>query len=245
VAHNVAIEAIIPEGLEHARGQKLLMEVGSVGPGESRTVRLALAAVSGGEHAVVIHAKAEGDLHQETTNYITVVAPSLKVGIDGPGLRYVGRNAVYALNVANDGRADSNNVRVLHKVPEGFKFVQADKGMTKPTAPSLSVASRAGERTELKVELAATQIGSCMLSGAVSETPQESELETHVDGRRRCSRNCRSRRSGRSGVEPHMKFASATTVPFRPRTWVSPANCPAAWNCSGPKARPIIVRRTG
>lgn len=188
-AHNVAIEAIVPAGLEHAHGQKLVMEVGSLGPGESRNVRLALAAVAGGEQAVQIRARAEGDLVQDTTSYVTVVAPSLQVGIEGPSLRYVGRNAMFALTVLNDGRADSNNVRVIHKVPEGFKFVRADKGgkfdESSRTITWFVGHLAAGERTELKTELTASQMGDFRhLVGAVSENGarSEGELETHVDG---------------------------------------------------------------
>jgi len=189
VAHNVSIEAIIPEGLEHARGEKLVMDVGSLNPGESRTVRLALAAISGGEHAIHVRAKADGGLQQEFTNYINVIAPNVQVAIDGPSLRYMGRNAVYVLTVANDGRADSNNVRVLHRVPEGFKFLRADKGGQYDDATrtiSWFVGHlEAGEKMQLKTELTASQIGSFLhCVGAVAENGSrcESELETQVEG---------------------------------------------------------------
>lgn len=52
VATHVELEALIPEGLEHSRGSRLLMDLGSLNPGESRSVRLALAAVRGGDHVV-------------------------------------------------------------------------------------------------------------------------------------------------------------------------------------------------
>ena len=42
IARNVKIEALIPKGLEHARGERLLMDIGSLTPGESRRVRLCL-----------------------------------------------------------------------------------------------------------------------------------------------------------------------------------------------------------
>ena len=49
VARNVSVQAMIPEGLEHRRGSRLVMDIGPLSPGESRDVRLALTAVAGGE----------------------------------------------------------------------------------------------------------------------------------------------------------------------------------------------------
>ncbi|MCA9052429.1 MAG: hypothetical protein KDA75_01265, partial [Planctomycetaceae bacterium] len=59
IATNVQIEAIIPGGLEHARGERLVMDVGSLNPGETRSVRLALAAVKGGNQVVQVQARAD------------------------------------------------------------------------------------------------------------------------------------------------------------------------------------------
>ena len=128
VAPNVSIEVSIPEGLEHLGGEQLKMEIGSLGPGESRTVRLSLAAVAGGEHPLRLVAKAGTDMRKETMSIIHVIAPSMKVAIDGPGLRFLGRKAKYAVTVSNDGAAPTSNVRVLQQVPKGFQFVAADKG---------------------------------------------------------------------------------------------------------------------
>jgi uncharacterized repeat protein (TIGR01451 family) len=128
VAANVQIAARIPNGLEHARGGELLMEIGALHPGESRSVRLPLSAVAGGKHIVQIKAEAEGGLVQQASCAVTVVAPEMTTAIQGPTLRYIGRRATYSIVVVNDGAVPSENVRVMHKVPEAFKFVNADHG---------------------------------------------------------------------------------------------------------------------
>ena len=128
IAHNVVIEAIVPEGLEHTRGERLLMELGSLNPGETRSVRLALTAAGGGRHSVQVQTRGGHDLLQNSSTEVSVVALSLLTKIDGPGLRYLGRQGKYTLSVGNDGAAASNNVRVMYKIPEGFKFVSADRG---------------------------------------------------------------------------------------------------------------------
>lgn len=127
-ANNVIVKAQIPEGLEHPRGRQLAMEIGSLSPGESRKLRLGLVSVRSGVHELQVGATADGTLRQSTTARVRVIAPRLAITVDGPGLRYKGRSASYRLSVTNDGQAPTNNVRVMHKIPEGFEFVRADHG---------------------------------------------------------------------------------------------------------------------
>lgn len=128
VASNVQIAARIPQGLEHARGGELLMEIGALHPGETRTVRLPLAAIAGGKHIVQVEAQAAGGLVQQASCSVNVMAAQMTTTIAGPSLRYLGRRAAYTVTVTNDGDIPSDNVRVMHKVPEGFKFLGADHG---------------------------------------------------------------------------------------------------------------------
>ena len=128
VASDVQIEAIIPGGLEHARGTRLLMDLGALHPGESRTVRLPLAAVAGGDHLIHVKASGAADLLDETIAKVSVIAPQVAASIDGPSLRYLGRRATYTLSVVNDGHAQTENVRMMHKVPDGFELVSIGQG---------------------------------------------------------------------------------------------------------------------
>jgi uncharacterized repeat protein (TIGR01451 family) len=128
VATHVQVEAIIPAGLEHARGSRLLMDLGALHPGESRSVRLPLAAVAGGSQIIQVQARADADLVQNAAAEVAVIAPELAATIDGPGLRYLGRRATYTLQVTNTGSVATDNVRVMHKVPAGFDFVSAAQG---------------------------------------------------------------------------------------------------------------------
>jgi len=189
VAHHVAIEARLTKGLEAARGEQLIVQVGSLNPGESRVVRLPLIAVVGGEQEITVHASAENDLHREFAAHIHVIAPSLKVAVDGPTFRYVGRKAHYVSTVTNDGGAPLNNIRVTHVVPEGFRFVRADQGgefdeLSRTVTWHLDHLD-VGKSTPVKLELASTQIGHCQHAvAAVSEQGARCELklDTVVDG---------------------------------------------------------------
>jgi uncharacterized repeat protein (TIGR01451 family) len=188
VAHNVTIEAHITKGLEHPHGERLTIPVGSLNPGESRIVRLPLVAVGGGPQVVAVHASASGDLQRDLTSRITVAAPSVKVTAEGPTFRYVGCKAAYQVTIANDG-APSNNVHVTHTLPEGFRFVSADKGGEYDDA-SRSVnwfISRLElkESVKLKVELATTELGTHVhkfVAVAEQGARSDARLETVVDG---------------------------------------------------------------
>jgi uncharacterized repeat protein (TIGR01451 family) len=164
VAHDVVVEAAIPDGLECQNGKRPVISVGSLAPGESRSVRIALAAVKGGDRMIAVQAKGSGgNLVQVAETKLTVIAPSLAVKVEGPGLRYVSRHAKYQIVVTNNSNAPSNNVRVVDAIPNGFGFVKASKG------GQLDASGKAvmwfvgrlepGKSAELEVDLVAKAIG--------------------------------------------------------------------------------------
>jgi uncharacterized repeat protein (TIGR01451 family) len=188
IAHNVTIEAHLSKGLEHPHGERLTIPVGSINPGESRVVRLPLVAVAGGPQTIAIHASAAGDLHREISTKINVIAPLLKVTAEGPNFRYIGCKAAYFVTLTNDS-APSNNVHVTHTLPEGFRFVAADKGGeyddTTRTVSWFIGHLELKESVRLKVELATTEIGTHVhkfVAVAEQGSRADTKLETIVDG---------------------------------------------------------------
>lgn len=189
IASHVQVEAVIPEGLEHARGRKLLMDLGNLNPGESRSVRLALAATQGGTQQLQVQARADAGLMQASASTVEVVAPSLKAQIQGPGLRYLGRNGQYTLTVSNDGVAATDNVQVRYKVPAGFDFVSSDHGARFDPATRLVSwfvgRLEPGRNAEIRMTLAARQMGEFKhLVRATSEhgALSDAEFTTLVEG---------------------------------------------------------------
>ncbi len=189
IVTNVKIEALIPAGLEHARGAKLKMDLGNLAPGENRPVRLHLTAVGGGRQVIDVHATADSGLVESASSEVTVIAPSLAASIEGPSLRYLGRQATYKLSVVNDGAAATDNVRVMYKVPEGFEFVSGERGVqyddqnrmlnwfvgrldrgADATVPVIMTAKTAGEFTHF--------IRATSEHGAISDA----EVSTRVEG---------------------------------------------------------------
>lgn len=188
-ARDVSLEALIPDGLKHPRGERLLLEVGSLEAGEVREVRLALAAVEGGDQTIKLAAESSNALRNLQTVELMVAAPSLALKMDGPGLRYKGREGVYTLVVENDGTAVSENVRVRHRLPNGFEFVKADNnGKFDDKSRVIDWflgAMKPGDKHEINVQLAAVNFGNFTHEvAAISDQGAQAiaELDTRIEG---------------------------------------------------------------
>jgi uncharacterized repeat protein (TIGR01451 family) len=127
-ADQVKIRATLSEGLEHARGNKIDFDIGNLAPGESRNVTLLCATRTGGAQKCEVTAEAEGSLKANDTAAVNVIMPSLNLAVEGPGLRYLDRKALYTLKVTNPGDAPATNVTVADVVPAGFKVLAASDG---------------------------------------------------------------------------------------------------------------------
>ena len=127
-AEHVRVIADLSAGLEHPRGNKFEIPIGSLGAGESRSVQVVCLTKSGGEQSCVATAEAEGGLRASDRIACGVTMPRLDLEAKGPKLRYVDRKAVYTIKVTNPGDAAAANVTVSDILPAGLKFVTADGG---------------------------------------------------------------------------------------------------------------------
>lgn len=189
IAHNVTLEVTIPEGLEHPKGNRLKMDLGSLNPGESRSVRLSLTAQAGGENEIIVEARSGSELRENATTKVNVLAPSLKLAVNGPALRYVGRDARYSLTLSNDGQAVTNNVRALYVVPKGFDFVFASRGgkydERNRTVTWFIGSVRPEEKVDLSLKLKPVTLGDfAHIARAISEhgAVAEATADTRIEG---------------------------------------------------------------
>jgi uncharacterized repeat protein (TIGR01451 family) len=127
-ADQVKIHAQLSEGLEHARGNKIDFDIGNLAPGESRNVTLLCATRTGGAQKCEVTAQADGNLEAKDAAAVNVIMPRLDLVVEGPGLRYLERKALYTLKVTNPGDAAATNVTVADTVPAGFKVLAASDG---------------------------------------------------------------------------------------------------------------------
>lgn len=126
VAEGVVLEAHVPEGFQHPAGKELEYDVGVLRPRESRQLELVLTAARPGVYDSVILGRAEGNLRTETRQKLQVLAPQLDLNVAGATRRYLEREAVYQISIANTGSAPAKGITLLVEVPPGMKFVSAD-----------------------------------------------------------------------------------------------------------------------
>lgn len=104
--------------------------IGTLLPGQSREVRLAVSGSSAGSGHIAAHVRAASNLTADAQQTVSVLEPELSLAVEGPKLRYVNRPANYKISVHNSGPAVANNVQVFDLVPEGFRFANSSSGGT-------------------------------------------------------------------------------------------------------------------
>jgi uncharacterized repeat protein (TIGR01451 family) len=125
-ATGVILEEDIPEGLGHAAGRELELDIGTLRPGETRQMQLSVKAEKPGVIENVLLVRGDANLIAKDTLQLEVVAPALQVALSGPKLRYLERPATYEVAVSNPGTAPAHEIELVTYLPKGLKFVSAD-----------------------------------------------------------------------------------------------------------------------
>lgn len=126
-AYNVVLDEDVPETLSHPAGRELQNVVGTLQPGESRTLELPLMAQQAGKAVNRVRVRDDHAELARAETPIEVLAPKLALRWSGPSMRFLDRDAVHELAVVNDGTAPAQNVQLIAVLPKGVRFVAADK----------------------------------------------------------------------------------------------------------------------
>ena len=185
----VKITAHLSDGLEHARGQSIEYDLGSLRPKESRTVQVLCGAKAEGEQKCMVTVTADPVLSAQAEATIQVLMPRVELAIQGPGLRYLDRHAVYQFKVTNPGTAIANHVTLVDQVPQGFKFISASAEgrhdfVSRTVYWSLGDIPP-GETKEVSLELIAVNPGehrNKAVAAAARGLKAEGETVTRVEG---------------------------------------------------------------
>jgi uncharacterized repeat protein (TIGR01451 family) len=185
----VKVTANLGEGLECGRGNNLSFDLGTLAPGETRSLTMPCVTKTAGPQKCDAFVEADGGLKANDSFILNVIQPRIELALVGPKLRYLDHKAIYTLRVTNPGDAPTANVFVAHAIPTGFKFVQADNG------GQLDDATRsvkwfigdlgAGQVKEMKCELMASVSGEFThkaIAYASRGMKAEQELNTAVEG---------------------------------------------------------------
>jgi uncharacterized repeat protein (TIGR01451 family) len=126
-AHNVVLQANLPEGLTTADGQRTLTaKVGELAQGQSKTVNARLRATQAGHFTSEATVRSDAGDVQTQQIATDVRAPRLAVTISGPKEAYMGQQVAYQVTVTNKGDAAAQATRVrLGATPGHVQFVNA------------------------------------------------------------------------------------------------------------------------
>jgi len=125
-ATGVMLLESVPTGVSHEAGPTLEFEIGTLRAGESRRLELVLFAEKAGKIQNVMTARADASLQVEASCEFEVIAPELRLSIEGPQKRYLERPATYQVSVDNPGTATAREVQLVTHLPKGLQFVSAN-----------------------------------------------------------------------------------------------------------------------
>lgn len=125
-ATGVMLLETVPAGVSHEAGPALEMEVGKLAPGETRRLDLLLTAEQAGRVKNTMTAKADAGLMVEASCEFEVIAPDLKLTVEGPERRFLERPATYQVTIDNPGTAPAKEVQLVTHLPKGLQFVSAN-----------------------------------------------------------------------------------------------------------------------
>jgi uncharacterized repeat protein (TIGR01451 family) len=166
-ATSVIIAEQVPDKFEHAQGQLLENELGTLKPGETRELKLTLKAARPGMALNRLAVRADGDMRVEKQLELEVIAPALDVVVQGPQHQFLQREAVYGIHVHNPGTASAKTVQLSALVPRGFQFVAANNyGEFDPKTGRVNwelVELPAGQKDRVELKLVAAEPGTHQL----------------------------------------------------------------------------------
>jgi uncharacterized repeat protein (TIGR01451 family) len=127
-AAGVVLHEHLPTGLWHEQGSNIDADIGTVGPGETRSVVLQVKATSAGRQLVEAMVTGEYGLQTAAQSMVVVCEPLLTMQQTAPRRRLLGRPTEFSIEVANPGNAPATNVQVVDALPEGLECVGVSEG---------------------------------------------------------------------------------------------------------------------
>ncbi|HDZ42897.1 MAG TPA: DUF11 domain-containing protein [Phycisphaerae bacterium] len=125
-ATNVRLHDVLPEGLTVHEGRgKLVSDLGTLEPGESKQVRFDARAARTGTFENTVTVAADGGLMARDSATTAVRKPILVVTKTGPATTRNNRPVKYEITVTNKGDAAADDTVVVDVVPAGAMFAEA------------------------------------------------------------------------------------------------------------------------
>jgi uncharacterized repeat protein (TIGR01451 family) len=114
--------------LKHPQGDDIEAELGTLKPGESKTLTLKTSATKGGRQVNEAMAVSDNGVKANTQTAVFVTEPALLVRTTGPKRRFLDREAEFDIEVINSGTAPVNNVVITDHLPSELEFLGCSDG---------------------------------------------------------------------------------------------------------------------
>jgi uncharacterized repeat protein (TIGR01451 family) len=161
IARQVVVTDNVPDGLVHSTGQSLLsLDIGDLGPNQSRTLPVILRATRRGRVCNTASATSP-NAGRVTAEACTLIAqPGLSITKTGPAEQFIGKNADYTITVQNVGDTTLSNVTVTDTAPQLTRIVGAPGATVSGTQAQWVLPQLApGERRSLGLTLTTATAG--------------------------------------------------------------------------------------
>lgn len=188
-ANNVVLHDHLPAGLHHDQGSRIDADIGTLAPGQTRSVTLVATATSCGPQTDEAFVTAEDAAQAGAQALVSVTQPALALKHSAPQKRFLNRPAELALELTNPGTGPARNVHLTDALPPGLEFASASDGgvydaAVRTVAWSVG-ALPAGEKRVFHVHVVAKAAGDwSSKAGAQGERGLEAKAEAglHVEG---------------------------------------------------------------
>ena len=162
-ATNVVVTDTLPDAFTAT--SDLRQNIGTLNPGETRTVEYSAKAVAQGEfrnRAVASHDGSDADTSvAESSAPISVVQSGLRVRKSGPSEAYVFKPVPFEITIENTGDTTLRNIRITDVLPEGSSVADNGNGRVSGNAIGWMIPEMpAGSSQLIRTEIAATRTGS-------------------------------------------------------------------------------------
>jgi uncharacterized repeat protein (TIGR01451 family) len=127
---HVVLNDVLPAGLQHPQGNPIEADVGTLAPGEVRTIDLETTAGRTGRLVNEVSARADGGLRAQARVAVQVNEPVLALRLKGPRQALIKGEVEFQLEVSNPGRGPATGLRLTQSIPGGLDFASASTGGT-------------------------------------------------------------------------------------------------------------------
>src|SRR5262249_10500483 len=124
-ATGVTLNDKLPAGLEHPQGERLKTDLGTIPPGETRTVTLVCKATAVGRYVNEVTAVGADGIAATGTPAAEVGQAKIRFTKRGPSQRMMNAETTFVLEAANVGSDPAQKVQIIDTLPGTLTFSQA------------------------------------------------------------------------------------------------------------------------